>query len=80
MEVSVDLVGAPPAEEADAVAVDPRTHEDHGAAGASQPSRDVRGINAKIRGEPDGDPYEGCDSGRLEIAPHDGRRRRTRGI
>jgi hypothetical protein len=35
VEVSVELVGAPPADEADAVAIDPRTHEGHGAAGAS---------------------------------------------
>ena len=59
VQVPVHLVGAPAANEADAVAVDAGTQHGHGTTGTGGTGRDVGGRDAQVRGEKHGGAKEG---------------------
>ena len=59
VEVPVELIRAPPVDEANAVAINPGAHEGHGAAGPSRPCRNFRGKDAQVREEDDLGSYKG---------------------
>ena len=66
MQVPVHLIGFPPTDEADAVAIDPGAEESHGAPGARG---DVRWSETKVRTEEDRGAHIMGEVGREEVGP-----------
>lgn len=69
MQVPVHLIGFPPTDEADAIAIDPGAEESHGAPGARGASGDVRGSETKVRTEEDRGAHIMGEVGREEVGP-----------
>lgn len=70
MQVAVRLVGFPPADEEDVVAVDAGAEKGHGAAGVGGAGGDVCRGETKVRtGDGCGTQHVMCDVQRKEVAP-----------
>jgi hypothetical protein len=69
MQVKVHLIGFPPTDEADAIAIDPGAEESYGSACVRGASGDVRGGEANVRTEEDRGSHILGDVGREEVGP-----------